>query len=44
LGIGWEHVIIVVIHLNIVVMPDCIVLPRWTKGVKDVVNAANASS
>lgn len=44
LGIACEHIIAVVIHLNIVVMPDCIVLPRWTKCVKDLVNAANASS
>jgi len=43
-GIPCEHILYAVIHLNIVVMPTCIVLPRWTKSIKDAINAANASS
>lgn len=44
LGIACEHIIVVLIKLNIVVMPNSLILTRWTKGVKDVVNAANANS
>ena len=44
LGIACEHVMYVVISLNIVNMPDCVVLHRWTKGAKDVVNVSNATS
>lgn len=44
LGIPCEHIVSVLIHLNIIVMPNSIILPRWTKGVKDAVNAANANS
>ena len=44
LGLACEHVLYVLIYLNILVMPPSIVLERWTKGVKDAVNAANASN
>jgi len=44
LDIACEHVMYVVISLNIVNMTDCVVLHRWTKGAKDVVNALNATS
>ena len=44
LGIACEHVLYILIYLNIVVMPPSIVMERWTKSVKDVVNATNASS
>lgn len=44
MGIPCEHILSVLIHLNIVVMPSSIILPRWIKGVKDAVNVENASS
>ena len=44
LGIACEHIIVVLTKLNIVVMPNSLILARWTKSVKDDVNAANANS
>lgn len=44
LGIACEHIIVVLIKLNIVVMPNSLILTRWTKDVKDLLNAANANS
>jgi hypothetical protein len=44
LGIACEHLICVMIDMNIVNMPDCVVLHRWSKGAKDAVNASNANS
>jgi hypothetical protein len=43
LGIACEHVMSVLIYLNIVSMPDCLVLNRWTKSAKAEVNATNAN-
>ncbi|GAU48367.1 hypothetical protein TSUD_282670 [Trifolium subterraneum] len=31
-------------YLNIVVLPECLVLERWTKCAKDAINASNANS
>lgn len=44
LGIACERVMCVVKFLGIVNLPDCLVLPRWTKSAKDVVNVSNANS
>jgi len=44
LGIACEHILVVLIKLNIVVMPNSLILPRWTKGAKNAVNASNVNS
>lgn len=31
LGISCDHLVRVIQFLNIVVLPDCLILPRWTK-------------
>lgn len=43
LGIPCEHMIYVMIKLNIVNLPECVVLKRWTKGAKDSVGVLNPS-
>jgi hypothetical protein len=35
LGIVCEHVVVVLVFLNIVMLPDCFVIKRWTKNAKD---------
>jgi hypothetical protein len=35
LGIVCEHVVAVLVFLNIVMLPDCLVIKRWTKNAKD---------
>jgi hypothetical protein len=35
LGIVCEHVVAVLVYLNIVMLPDCLVIKRWTKNAKD---------
>lgn len=44
MGIACEHVVSVLVDLNVVVVPECIVLDRWTKLAKDSINAVNANS
>jgi hypothetical protein len=43
-GITCEHVITVLVYLDIVVMPECLVLKRWTKLAKVEINAMNGNS
>jgi hypothetical protein len=43
-GIPCEHILHVLVHLNIVVLPECLVMERWTKRAKDGINAQNANS
>jgi hypothetical protein len=35
LGIVCEHVVAVLVYLNIVTLPDCLMIKRWMKGAKD---------
>jgi hypothetical protein len=35
LGIVCEHVVAVLVYLNIVTLPDCLVVKRWMKNAKD---------
>ena len=39
-----EHVVSVLVYMNIVVMPECIVLKRWAKHAKVEINVMNANS
>lgn len=43
LGIPCEHVIRVLVHLNIVIIPECVVLKRWTKAAKDSIGVINSN-
>lgn len=36
LGIPCEHIVFVLVFLDIVVLPECVVLSRWTKSAKDL--------
>lgn len=44
LGIPCEHVIAVCVSLNIVQLPETVILKRWTKGAKDDVGILNVSN
>jgi hypothetical protein len=41
LGIVCEHVVAVLVYLNIVTLPDSLVINRWTKHAKDVIVFCN---
>lgn len=42
-GIPCEHLVLVMVFLNIVNLPNCVVYKRWTKAAKDTVGAINQS-
>jgi len=47
IGYIWyfcEHILHVLVYLNIVEMPKCLVMERWTKRAKDGINAKNRNS
>jgi hypothetical protein len=39
LGIVCEHVVVVLVYLNIVTLADCLIIKRWTKNAKDGIAA-----
>jgi hypothetical protein len=41
LGIVCEHVVAVLVYLNIVTLPECLVINRWTKHAKDAIAVCN---
>ncbi|MCH91173.1 protein FAR1-RELATED SEQUENCE 5-like [Trifolium medium] len=41
LGIVCEHVVAVLVYLNIVMLPECLVINRWTKHAKDAIAVCN---
>lgn len=41
MGIPCEHVVRVMVSLNIVILPDTLVYKRWTKGAKDSIGLIN---
>jgi len=43
-GIPCEHILRVLVYLNIVAMPQILVMERWTKRAKDGMNTQNANS
>jgi hypothetical protein len=43
-GIPCEHVVGVLVHMNIRKLPETVVMERWTKSAKDAINAQNANS
>lgn len=44
MGIPCEHLIVVMMKLNIVNLPECLVLNRWRKNAKDAVFTSNDGS
>jgi len=38
-GIPYEHMICVFVSLEIVNLPQCVIMPRWTKSAKDSIPA-----
>lgn len=43
-GIPCEHILRVLVYLNIVEMPKCLVIEQWTKRAKDGIKAENRNS
>jgi hypothetical protein len=43
-GIPCEHIVAVLVYMNIRKLPESVVMERWTKRAKDVINAQNANS
>jgi hypothetical protein len=44
LGIVCEHVVAVLVYLNIVTLPECLVINRWTKHAKDSIAVCNPNN